>query len=298
MKSLALALCSLALLSACGERGGTTSQTGEKPAADAAQVNADIAAAHDAAGAQFDAAKRSRDDAAASQGGAQRMDQYKRGVLSLISGSYSGDCTAKGGATARGAIVIGADGAVDAPGMKPHHLLAPDSKLMLSTEAVMGRPEKIVFAAGDDKAGWSLSSNGKGRGSTIFSDGDDAIKCENEGTPTPGKAAALYPSLSRFFKAAATSMQCTDGTSGARRYQVSPSSNGVTIGDDTFSLTQANAGEVVMLDPGEGSLHYSYKVIDGDTLAIAIDRRGAITLFTAMGPSKKVYSCSADQGEG
>lgn len=295
MKSLAFALCSLALLSACGERGGTTSQTGEKPATDAAQVNADIAAAHDAAGAAIDDAQRARGEAAAARGGPQRMDQYKRGVLALIAGSYSGDCATKSGAAARGAIVIGADGAVDAPGMQPHHLLAPNSKLMLSTEAVMGRPEKIVFVAGDDKAGWSVSSSGKGRGSTIFSDGDDAVKCENEGTPTPGKAAALYPALARFFTAAARTMQCTDGSSGARRYQVSPTANGVTIGDDTFSFTQLNAGEVVMLDPGEGTLHYSYKVIDGDTLAMAIDRSGAIKLVTAMGPSKKVYNCSADQ---
>lgn len=296
MKTFAFALCSLAVLSACGERGGTTSQTGEKPAADAAQVNADIAAAHDAAGADFDKAQQARAEEAAAQGGPERMNQYKRGVLSLIAGSYSGDCSTKSGAAARGAIVIGADGSVDAPGMKPHHLLAPNSKLMLSTEAVMGRPEKIVFVAGDDKAGWSVSSNGKGRGSTIFSDGDGAIKCENEGTPTPGKAAALYPSLARFFRAAASSMQCTDGSSGARRYQVTPTSNGVTIGDDSFSFTQKNAGEVVMLDPGEGSMHYSYKVIDGDTLAMAIDRRGAINLVTATGPGNRVYNCSAEQG--
>lgn len=295
MKAIALVLCSLALLSACGERGGT-SQTGEKPAADGAQVNADIAAAHDAAGAAIDQAQQARGDAAAAQGGPERMNQYKRSVLTLIAGSYSGDCATKSGASARGAIVIGTDGAVDAPGMKPHHLLAPGSKLMLSTEAVIGRPEKIVFVAGDDQAGWSVSSNGKGRGSTIFSDGDEAIKCHNEGTPTPGKAAALYPSLARFFIGAAASMQCTDGASGARRYQVTPTSNGVTIGDNAFSFTQKNAGEVVMLDPGEGSLHYSYKVIDGDTLAMAIDRRGAINLLTATGPSSKVYSCSADQG--
>ena len=91
-------------------------------------------------------------------------------------------------------------------------------------------------------------------------------------------------------------MQCTDGASGARRYQVTPTSNGVNIGDDSFSFMQKNAGEVVMLDPGEGSLHYSYKVIDGDTLTMAIDRRGAINLVTATGPSSKKYGCSADQG--
>ena len=296
MKRLAFAVCTLALLSACGERGGTTSQTGEKPAADTAQVHADQAAAHEAAAAEIDEAKRARDEAAAEKGAGARMAQYKRSVLPLIAGSYSGDCTDRSGATSRAAIVVGADGAVDAPGMKPHHLLAPGSKLMLSTEAVMGRPEKIVFVAGDDKAGWSVSSNGKGRGSTIFTDGDGAFKCENEGTPTPGKAAALYPALAPFFMAAARTMHCTDGTSPARSYKVTPSGAGVTIGDDTFSLTQANAGEMIMLDPAEASMHYSYKVIDGDTLAIGIDRRGAINHFTAIGRSRKIYSCSVDQG--
>ena len=37
MKTLALSFCAVALLGACGERGAS-SQTGEKPAADAAQV--------------------------------------------------------------------------------------------------------------------------------------------------------------------------------------------------------------------------------------------------------------------
>ena len=99
MKSITLVLCSLALLSACGERGGT-SQTSEKPAADAAQVNADIAAAHDAAGAAIDQAQQARGDAAAAQGGPERMNQYKRSVLKLIAGSYSGDCSTKSGARA------------------------------------------------------------------------------------------------------------------------------------------------------------------------------------------------------
>lgn len=296
MKRLAFALCTLASLVACGERGGTTAQTGEKPPVDAAQANADLAAAHEAAGAAIDEAKQARDEAAAEKGAAARMEQYKRSVLPLIAGSYSGDCSARSGATSRAAIVVGPDGAVDAPGMKPHHLLAPGAKLMLSTEAVMGRPEKIVFVAGDEKAAWTVSSNGRGRGSTIFSDGDDAFKCENEGTPTPGKAAALYPALAPYFAAAATTMSCTDGTSLPRSYKITPSSAGVTIGDDTFSLTQLNAGEMIVLDPDEGSMQYSYKVIDGDTLAIGIDRRGAINHFTAMGRARKMYSCLAGQG--
>ena len=81
MKRLAFAVCTLALLSACGERGGTTSQTGQKPAADTAQVHADQAAAHEAAGAAIDEAKQARDEAAAEKGAGARMEQYKRSVL-------------------------------------------------------------------------------------------------------------------------------------------------------------------------------------------------------------------------
>ncbi len=91
MKKFPTILCALTLLSACGERGAS-SQTGEKPPPDAAQVAAEVDAAQDRATAAIDEAQRERIDAESAADAPRRIAGYKRTMLSLIAGSYAGNC--------------------------------------------------------------------------------------------------------------------------------------------------------------------------------------------------------------
>lgn len=296
MKAIAYAVCTMVLLSACGERGAS-SETGEKPAADAAQVRAEMEAKHEATSAAIDEARRTRTEEAAAEGAPRRMADVKRQLLPLIAGSYAGECTTKTGAASRAGILVSADGRVTAPGMKSRSLADAGTMLTFTRESAASNAPGIGFVGGDEKEGWSVSASGRHEVSTIFSDGGDAIKCvANEG-PSQRRDGALYPVVARAMIAGAGTMQCTEGRRGRPgSYRLTLTQSEASVGGENYSLTDDNAGEMVIADPRESTLTYQRGVNDGERIVITLDRTGRIGQFAATGyRGKKNFECSAER---
>ena len=291
MKHLPLAILTLALLSACGQRGASP-QTGEKPAG-SEQADADNEASIQAAAA--DEAKQERESAQAGEAGAKRMAHYKRAMLPLIAASYKGECTNKGGATSPGAIEVASGGMVTAPGMRAHDILGADAMLTVTRNgAGVGREGAIGFVAGADREGWTVASITGAENSILFSEKNDGIKCAI-GAPAD-KSGPMYPQLAKFFIAGARTMKCTDGSLIQKSFKIAPAATSVTIGSDTFSLVGAGMGEMVIIDPSQSTLSYEVGVIDGERVNMQIGADGLISTFAVMGgPSRKLYSCFQDQ---
>jgi hypothetical protein len=285
MKKVTLAVLSLALLSACGQRAAAPDTAGT-PAV------AGQEAAQQAAGDAADEAKQARADAALAEASAKRMAQYKRALLPLVVGSYAGECSSQAeGAKSRAAISVAADGTVSAPGMKARSIMEADAIFTVSKEA----PSKAMrFVAGGDTDPWHVSMQKTPEPTTMFASGAAGIQCANQSGAVPG--ADIYPLAARFFVAAARSMKCTDGTSIPKTFKIVPAATSVTIGETTYALVRADGTETLTVGTDEKALTYQMGVVDGESITIQLDQAGALSVFSALGgPSKKMFSCFADQ---
>lgn len=296
MKNFVIALCALATLSACGKRGDTGT-TGDKPATDAAQVQADMQAAHDAAGADIEQARRERAEANVEQGAAARLDQYKAALLPLVAGQYGGECSTRSGDIDDGAIRIGTDGSVSAPGMQQGSVLSDDSRLSFATESVMGTPVRLGFVARDERDDVQVStSSAGGKLSTTYTNGGDAITCVQSRPARRERMPTAYPALARFFVAGARTMRCSAGASAPGSFRVTPTENGVSIGGDTYLLRWENATEVAVVDARDAALTYGMEMADGARIGMKLDRGGRLHSFTLAGDrSNKAYTCTPEQ---
>lgn len=282
MKNITLALLTLSLLSACGQR---------------AAAEAGAAASNQPPGAEeasfvVEQARRTLDGAVLAEQGAKRVLAYKGAMLPLVAGNYAGDCSTPAGIKSRAAITVAPDGAVSAPGMKTRAIMDEDVTLYVVTNASAGEPKALTFVAGREGDGWNVSgTHERGQPSVFMSANGLGISCENGGD-APAKPQAAYPAAAPFFVAAAATLQCTDGMSPAKPYQITPDAGGVRIGNEHYPLVRANAGEMLTAGGPDGGLAYRFEVIDGVTVQIHLDRSGKLSMFSAIGgPAKKVYSC-------
>lgn len=296
MKNTVSIVCALVALSACGERGATGT-TGDKPATDAAQVQADMQAAHEAAGAGIEQARRERADADAERGADGRLAQYKAALLPLIAGQYAGACSTRTD-DVDGAIRIGADGSVSAPGMKTGSVMTPASQLSFSTESVGGAPVRLGFVARDDAEDVQVStSSAGGELSTTYTNRDEAIKCVQSRPARRDRMPTAYPALARFFVGGARTMRCKADTAAPGSYRVTPTANGVSIAGDTYLLRWENATEIAVVDARDAALSYAMEMADGARISMKLDRAGRLHSFSLAGDrSSKAYSCEPEQG--
>lgn len=291
---LPLALLPLALLSACGQRGASP-ETGEKPDAIAEEADAAKRQAADDASFAAEEATRTRDAAAAAEGAAKRVAMYKRELLPLIAGNFPGECiSAKDGAKARAAIAVAADGTVSAPGMKAHSLMDAGAVVTVGRLGSVDKPKMLTFQAVAEAGNWIVGRQSAAEVSTMYMADKEGLTCVNEAPAAQASTQSVYPAVAKFFIAAARTFTCIDGTALPKPYKVTPAATSVTIGDDTFSLVDANAGASVMAGPGDAGLMYRMEVIDGPSVAIVLDQAGAMSMFSASrGASKKIYLCQA-----
>ena len=295
MKKIVVAACALAMLSGCGERGAS-STTGDKPAADAAQVNAEIEDSHRTANEEIDRAREERADAATEEGSGRRVQAYKRSLLALVAGDYAGDCTSKSGDVEQGEIVVESNGQVSASGMKPRNLMDEDSTLSLSSELVGGKAVRMRFAGGGDQEGWKISSVGRDEVTTIVSDKRGAIKCIDDVPASAGRDGTLYQALSRYFIAGAKTMQCADGSGDARDTRIDATDGGIAIGNNSFALVRDDAAETVTVDARGATLSYNHEAPSGEKVAIKLDRGGVINFLEVRGNrGSKVFSCTRER---
>ena len=266
MKNLPLALISLALLAACGQRSAA------QPAAQA-----------ETASPVADTAKQP------AQADAHRAASYKRVLLPMIAANYAGECSAKAGPPSRAAIAIGVDGAVRAPGLAPRAVL--DADVMLSLNKTAART--TGFAVGSDSTGWNVGLISGAVDTISFISGDEALTCVDTLSTMQPAERAVYPALAPFFSAAARTMKCTDGMSPATAYSIVPTATGVTIGADSFSLVQPKAGEMAVVAPGDALLTYRMEAGDGATVQLQLDPAGTLSTFSAIGHQgpRKQYTC-------
>lgn len=282
MKKLPVALCTLILLSACGERGASP-QTGEKPAPDAAQVAAEVDAAQDRATAAIDDAQRERTDAESEAEAPRRIAGYKRTMLSLIAGSYTGDCRTRSGALARGAVTVDPDGRVSAPGMQSRNLMDPRGTLTLSIKGTDNAPSEITFMGGDEVAQWNVSSQRKGVLTTVYSDKGNPIKCVDERPPAEVRVRTLYQALASHFDGTGGTLQCGEGKRGSRQVRVTMTPAGLRADEAMFTLVGAQADEVASLNGDEGTLTYRQQTPDGGVISLTLGRSGRIDKLSATG---------------
>jgi hypothetical protein len=290
MKTATLAILSLALLSACGERNAAPAAAG------ASTDEASAAAGQAAEDARYAAAEAQRARAKAQQDAqfGQRLLDYKRAMLPLIAGSYSGACTDKAGVKSLAAITVAADGTVSAPGVPPRSMLDAGAMLSLIRQPSVGAQKPLSFVAGAESPRWAASGYpGSTMGSMFGSEDGAALGCEDD-SDAPVKPVPLYPVLARFFAAAATTISCNDGPSlpRPRPFKITPSATGVSIGSDTVSFLRPNAGETTTAGGGDNGLIYRLEMLDGETVQMHLDRSGKLSTFSWLGgPGKKMYSC-------
>jgi hypothetical protein len=290
MKNIAIALCTLSMLAACGERG-SSSQTGEKPAPDAAQVQAEVEASQEAATAAIDDARRDREEAEQDSGPVRTAD-YKRTMLGLIAGSYAGECSTKSGAVARGTVTVDADGRVSAPGLQARNLMDPDAMLTLSIKGAEGQPSEITFLGGNDRAQWSVSSQRKGDLTTVYSDRGNPIKCVDARPPQQGRVPNLYQALARHITAGESTLQCAEGRSDPRASRITAAGNTLTVGGETLALDD-DADEVATVNAGDGTLTYRRETGDGQRILLTLNRHGRISGLTVSGyRGARIGSCA------
>ncbi|QYF94360.1 hypothetical protein KY495_03835 [Massilia sp. PAMC28688] len=280
MKNIAIALCTLSMLAACGERG-SSSQTGEKPAPDTAQVQAEVEASQEAATAAIDDARRDREEAEQDRGPVRTAD-YKRTMLGLIAGSYAGDCSTRSGPVSRGAVTVDADGRISAPGLPARNLMDPDANLTLSIQGADGQPSEITFLGGNDRAQWSVSSQRKGDLTTVYSDRGNPIKCVDSRPPQQGRAANLYQALARHISAGGSTLQCAQGRAEARSSRIVAAGNTLSVGNDTLALDD-DANEVATVNAGDGTLTYRRETDGGKRVLLTLNRTGRISGLTVSG---------------
>lgn len=295
MKTLAIALCALATLSACGQRG-ETGTTGDKPATDAAQVQAEMQAAHEEAGAGIEQARRERAEADIERGAGARLAQYKAALMPLIAGQYGGDCSTRAGDVDGGSIRLSPDGAVSAPGMASGSVMTPDSRLSFATESVQGEPVRLGFVARDESEDVQVStSSANGELSTTYVNRGDTITCVQARGARRDRMPTAYPALARFFVAGARTMRCTSGKGEPGSFRVTPTTTGVSIGGDSYLLRWENATEVAVVDARDAALTYGMEMADGARISMKLDRGGRLHSFSLDGDrSNKAYSCTPE----
>lgn len=282
MKKLSVVLCALTLLSACGERGGS-SQTGEKPAPDAAQVAAEVDAAQDRATAAIDDAQREGTATEMEADAPRRVAGYKRTMLSLIAGSYAGDCRTKSGALARGAVTVDPDGRVSAPGLESRNLMDPRSMLTLSIKGADNATSDIMFMGGDEVAQWNVSSQRKGDLTTVYSDKGNPIKCVDERPAAQGRVATLYQALAKHFDTSGGTMQCGEGRRSPQTVRITMTPGGLRAGETMFTLVGGEADEVASVNGDDGTLNYRQQTQDGAVISLTLGRSGRIDQLSVMG---------------
>ncbi len=294
MKKLSIALITMALLSACGERGASP-ETGEKPPAEAGQ--ADDAA--QAAQASADAAameKEERDIAARAEAAAKRATEYKRALMPLVVASYAGECTTKAGVKSRSAVSVGADGTVSAPGMKASSLLDADTLFAVTRGASAGSAPMIGLIAGSEKNKWTVHLPNKPDDGFGYGSNDEGISCINASSTAQPKAGAVYPAVAKFFIAASATLKCNDYASLPKMLKITPSATHVTMGNETFPLMRA--GEQASVTDTEKGLTYQTGVIDGEQIFLQLDQTGALSAFSVMaapGPGKMSIICEPER---
>lgn len=282
MKKLPFVLCVMTLLTACGERGAS-SQTGEKPAPDATQVEAEVDAAQDRASAAIDDAQRDRTDSASEADAPRRAASYKGTMLSLIAGSYTGDCSTKAGAVARGAVTVDADGRVSAPGLQSRNLMDPRTALTLSMKGTDNAPSEITFMGGDETAQWTVSSQRKGDLTTVYSDRGNPIRCVDQRPASQGRVATLYQALAKHFTDSGGTLQCGEGKRAPQAVRITMTPAGLRAGDEMFTLVGGEADEVASVSGDDGTLTYRLQTQDGGVISMTLGRSGRIDKLSVIG---------------
>jgi hypothetical protein len=287
MKNLSIALVTLALLSACGQRGASP-DTGDKPGA-AEQGGDSEAAATAAAMAQEEKAQ-----AAAVQAGAKRVVDYKRVLLPLVAATYAGNCTNKAGVKSQAAVTIGADGMVTAPGMKGHSIMDADSLLTITRATTGGKQTPVGFVAGGDGEAWTVGNTSPTPNAIMYSDKADGVQCVDTAATTKG--GEVYPLLAKFFSAGARTMKCIDGSLIAKNARIVPAATSLAIGGDSFALVGPGLGEMVIVDAPKGALSFQVGVIDGERVHMLLGRDGLLEAVAVLGgASGKTINCSVEQ---
>lgn len=295
MKKLSIAIFTLALLSACGERGASP-DTGEKPSAGADQEDASADTGNAHASEAAEEAKQARADAALADATANRVAAYKRALLPLVAADYAGDCTTSAGVKSRSAISVSAGGTVSAPGMKASSIMDADAMLMVNRGESAGTAPAISMLAGSDESKWTFHSRNTADEAAAYGSNRESIRCLNESSAVQPKAGNVYPAVAKFFIGASRSMKCNDFASLPRMLKVTPAATQVTVGNETFPLVLATAGERATVMADEKALTYETGVIDGDRIMLQLDKTGAMSVFTLQaGPGRKSLICEAEQ---
>lgn len=296
MKKISLVLCAAALLSACGQRGGS-SETGEKPVADGDQVRAEMQAAQEAATAELDKAQRQRDDVQDEKGAERRLSEYKRRLLPLIAGSYGGDCRGKSGRLSGAAITIGDDGQVQAPGIKARSLGDPDGSLAVTTDTTRAPGARPGFVASNRKQDWSVTTTGISELTTNLVDGDATISCIGSGPAPSGRSGGVYAALAQYFIPAAGLMECEEGKGSASRQEIRLSDTELSIGSNSYLLSGQGASEMAIADPEDMSLTYQRGSANDQQVSMKLDSRGKLATVMVLSQQKRTsMTCTPVRG--
>lgn len=284
MKNVLFAVCTMALLSACGPKTGA-------PASDVPDT---LSAAADSADADAERAAVDFDKAAASAAvaTAKRIAGYKTNMLALLAGTYGGDCKDKSGAATKEAISVSSTGLVSAKGVQ-HDIMAPDGGLVLGRVLESNQPVSAYASALGTDPAWSLVLTSGAEESLVLTDMAGGHRCDQVALAARLRAKPLYPAVAPFFIDAAATLSCMTSNAAAKELPAKAGPAGLTLGERIFSFTAHMKAEVVSVDPGTRKLTYNLDYHDGGKLVMVIDDSGKIADVLATDKDGTFLKCEA-----
>lgn len=267
MKKFLIGACALGILAACGQRGAEPSAPQQDSSA-----NAPAASTEGNSGA-----------------GAQRLVSYKRSMLGLVSGSYSGNCASLTGTAPKEGVAISSAGLATAQGWQ-HDLMQAGDVFTLSRTERENTPVSASLLVRAKEPESMLAIESGAEASVTYGAGAAATKCRQVPVPVRLRDKSLYPAVSSFFIAGNTALTCVDAT-GSRELAVEAGPAGVTVGGRPFSFERGMQSEMASVDGVAHTLTYRIVYENGENISMSIDDSGKISDLVAVSKGEANYTC-------
>lgn len=213
----------------------------------------------------------------------ERLAQYRKAVLSLLPGTYSGGCFGND-PRQPGEVSIDGAGVVAKPGWKAD-LMRGTEMLILSQTHPRESGEWSVEVSGKPADGGPNALHG------LPLEGLDGFRCTFRTQAGQQQRSSLYATVAPFFAQAAATLACSEGAL-TQLWRVAPGDSAVQVGQRKLSLVDGVATEFIYFDPRAGTLGYSVFYADGSMFGMNIDRSGKfVDVLTGGGESS--FGCKS-----
>lgn len=226
------------------------------------------------------------------------QNNYRLNLVSLVAGSYSGDCVKfPEGTVTREAVVITPVGDASAGGAAGS-ISAAKVNMLFDRKFVNDSVDSASFKATD------ISSD-KGLDLSIESGATDTsqiasirqgvgnapgVKCTHAANAAELKTKSGLSVVGKYLISAKRTVSCLLADS-VKQLDYEVTADTAKIGEETFSLTTHLAEEIVNVLPTENLLTYSIKTTDDRSLSVTLDGKGKLKVINIKDKTGTEFGC-------